>query len=138
MEKVLENALTAKFKDKDSGETAPRKGPGESKEKENRGYHHNKSQFRNNTLQICSHCKKHNHAGNSCWFRPSTKCRICNKFGHMEKVCKNKPYTQEKTAQTVEKAEVADEHLFMLLSKPKFEHHRDKLKVLNASIKGEC
>ncbi|XP_016720865.1 uncharacterized protein [Gossypium hirsutum] len=37
------------------------------------------------------HCKKTTHSERFCWFRPDIQCRSCKQFGHVEKVCKNKP-----------------------------------------------
>ena len=38
----------------------------------------------------CGVCKNTNHREVDCWFRGKPKCRNCNKFGHVEKNCRNK------------------------------------------------
>ncbi|EOY08390.1 Gag-pol polyprotein-like protein [Theobroma cacao] len=69
--------------------------------------------------------RKFSHAEN-CWFKPDAKCKICNQLGHADKVCKNKPIVREKTPQTTDKVEVAEETLFMASTISQYKIENDK------------
>ncbi|KAG8492349.1 hypothetical protein CXB51_009664 [Gossypium anomalum] len=63
----------------------------------------------------CVHCKKTTHSERFCWFRPDIQCRSCKQFGHVEKVCKNKPKApaqQQTQAQATEELQAQEEHVF--------------------------
>ncbi|XP_031258091.1 uncharacterized protein LOC116116139 [Pistacia vera] len=49
----------------------------------------------------CSHCKKKGHSEKKYWFRPNNQYRACKQFGHIERVCKNKPNQPPQQAQIV-------------------------------------
>ncbi|EOY20320.1 Gag-pol polyprotein-like protein [Theobroma cacao] len=112
-ESVTENVLFAKMKGKTVGETSTRKGPVEQKGKDKGVQSIYRNQQKKGKAHICSHCKRKGHAEVSCWFRPNVRCRNCNQLGHVQRVCKNKVETQVKADEPVEKAETAEEHLFM-------------------------
>ncbi|KAG8490918.1 hypothetical protein CXB51_014710 [Gossypium anomalum] len=63
----------------------------------------------------CVYCKKTIHSERFCWFRPDIQCRSCKQFGHVEKVCKNKPKAltqQQIQAQATEDLQAQEEHVF--------------------------
>ncbi|KAG8497843.1 hypothetical protein CXB51_007132 [Gossypium anomalum] len=65
----------------------------------------------------CVYCKNTTHSERFCWFRPDIQCRSCKQFGHVEKVCKNKPKgpAQQQTqtqAQATEDLQAQEEHVF--------------------------
>ena len=78
-EEVVEGALVAKHKEN-----------GQS-----RGS--NKDESIQGKFSPCPNYKKTNHTTKYCWFRKNAQCKICKKFGHIDKVCKNK--SQQKDVQ---------------------------------------
>ncbi|EOY13795.1 Uncharacterized protein TCM_032441 [Theobroma cacao] len=180
VEKVFENALSAKFKGKVMFETTPRKEPGESREKEKRDHQHNKSWLRKNKFQICSH-KQGTVAQTTVVVEYMAAAIVAKQATWMRKVPlhfgmpQTKPtelFVDNKSIITIAKnpvfykktkhinvkyylssdaekcGEVLIPHfsfeeqftdmLAKSLSKPKFNYHKDQLKILHTSIKGEC
>ncbi|EOY32582.1 Uncharacterized protein TCM_040572 [Theobroma cacao] len=88
----------------------------------------NSSQIANRKgkFKVCMYCKKCSHFEDNCWFKPDAKCKVCNELGHIDKVCKNKSSGTEKADQSTEKAQVAEETLFMALTAPNSDVHNDQ------------
>ncbi|EOY16575.1 Uncharacterized protein TCM_035373 [Theobroma cacao] len=57
--------------------------------------------------------KNRNHTPKYCLYRPNVKCRSCNQFGHVEKVCKAKNGHTDEKAAIAEQVDAIEEQLFM-------------------------
>ncbi|EOY21321.1 Uncharacterized protein TCM_012799 [Theobroma cacao] len=114
----VDHALVARAKGKAPADPSFKKNSNENKEKDKNGTAIGRSQNKRGKFLVCPYCKKRNHSEAYCWFRPGVKCNACKQLGHLEKVCKNKAEAAEKKPQVtkqVEKAEVAEEVLFMTI-----------------------
>ncbi|XP_021297300.1 uncharacterized protein LOC110426416 [Herrania umbratica] len=112
----VESALTARTKDLRLGNYSAKKHDSVrgDKEKKNGDGKQNK---RGNKFPPCQHCKKRNHTLKYCWYRPNVrpnvKCRSCNHFGHVEKVCKAKNGHTDEKAAVADQVDATEEQLFM-------------------------
>ncbi|EOY08837.1 Uncharacterized protein TCM_024078 [Theobroma cacao] len=114
----VDHALAARAKGKAPADSSFKKNSNETKEKDKTGTTAGRFRNKKGKFPICPHCKKRSHYEAYCWFRPRVKCNACKQLGHVEKVCKNKAEVADKKqqiAKQVEKAEVAEEVLFMTI-----------------------
>ncbi|EOY17849.1 Copia-like retrotransposable element, putative [Theobroma cacao] len=114
----VDHALAARAKGKAPADPSFKKNSNENKEKDKAGTAAGRSQNKRGKFSVCPYCKKRNHSEAYCWFRLGVKCNACKQLGHVEKVCKNKAEAANKKPQVtkqVEKAEVAEEVLFMTI-----------------------
>ncbi|XP_044488992.1 uncharacterized protein LOC123213584 [Mangifera indica] len=126
-EENIEGVFSAKTNEKKSNNSPHKKFFGEKKEKwKQAGSESQKSGDKKGRYQPCPHCKKRGHSPNFCWHKPNAKCRICNQFGHVDKVYKSKEsssFQQSQQVQEVEKQNETSEHLFVVSNCDTTEEH---------------
>ena len=112
-QEAVEGAFLVTNKEKTPSTSSGKKYFGEKKYKEKKESQENKGGNKKNKVQFCPHCKKKGHPAHYCWYRPGVQCRSCKQFGHVEKVCKNKPEQQSQQAQVAENEVEQEENLFV-------------------------
>ncbi|XP_021297505.1 uncharacterized protein LOC110426593 [Herrania umbratica] len=109
----VEEALTARTRDKRNSSNSSKKFDGENKEKEKKNVD-KRQRKQKPQFPPCSYCKKRNQTEKFCCYRPTVRCRSCHQQGHVEKECKNKGSRGKEKVIVVEEREIAEEVLFMM------------------------